>query len=190
MAGFRIINAIQLYRALKSLTEVSCLKKREDLLFKSVTLMNLIRKSLLQSKADARAFIKWRFTDCLVRVRFFEVDYLFYCPKGYDFNIYLNPYFHEYDITQLVYSTLERGDIFIDVGAHGGLYTLLASKKVGNQGRVISVEPNPENLRFLRLNIKLNRLDNVITVPLAAGEKRKKIKLFYRPEDTARTSPF
>jgi len=47
----------------------------------------------------------------------------------------------------------ERGDVFIDVGAHGSSYTLLASKLVGVYGKVVAIEPNPINLKFLEQNV-------------------------------------
>ena len=183
-----IFNKFQVHRALKSLTCVSC-SGRKDVLFKTVTLINLTRK-LLSSLVNKKEIelTKWFFDDSIVRVRFMDVIYSFYCPKGYDFNIFLNPYFHEYDITSFVCAILQEGDIFIDVGAHGGLYTILAGKKVGSKGKVISVEPNPENLKFLRLNVKLNKLNDVNIIPKAADEEKRKIALFYCTNDTALTS--
>jgi len=134
--------------------------------------------------------IRWPLNDCIVKVRFFDIEYTFYCPKGRDFNFVMNPYFHEYEVTTLTYSILRDGDNFIDIGAHGGLYTLFASRKVGNQGKVISIEPNPENLTFLRLNIELNRLKNVIVIPKAVGDVPKKITLSYSSSYPSLTSAF
>jgi len=55
---------------------------------------------------------------------------------------------------------LRSGMVVIDVGAHHGFYTLLASKKVGPAGRVLAFEPSPRErkklLRHLRLNLCLN----------------------------------
>ena len=52
--------------------------------------------------------------------------------------------------------------IVIDVGAHIGLCTLMASRKVGRNGKVISIEPDESNLVFLRKNIILNDFGNVM----------------------------
>lgn len=177
------------HRALKSVICVSCPERKKDFLFKIVTLMNLVKKAMISlSNKKEIELTKWFFDDCIVRIGFLDITYNFYCPRGYDFNIFLNPFFHEYDITLFVHNILQKGDVFIDVGAHGGLYTILASKKVGSKGQVISVEPNPENLKFLKLNIKLNKLKNVSIIPKAADEIKRKIALFYRSEDTALTS--
>ena len=177
------------HRALKSVTCVSCPERKKDFLFKIVTLINLVKKAMISlSNKKEIELTKWFFDDCIVRIGFLDITYNFYCPRGYDFNIFLNPFFHEYDITLFVHNILQKGDVFIDVGAHGGLYTILASKKVGSKGQVISVEPNPENLKFLKANIKLNKLENVCIIPKAADEIKRKIALFYRSEDTALTS--
>ena len=78
----------------------------------------------------------------------------------------------------------------MDVGAHGGLYTLLAGKKVGPQGKVLSFEPNPINLIFLRLNVILNELNNVIIIPKAVSDENSKVILHYSSKMTALTSSF
>lgn len=57
----------------------------------------------------------------------------------------------------------------VDVGAHIGLYTLLMARAVGATGRVTSVEPAKENLRFLRTNITANGYSDRVTVVAAAA---------------------
>jgi FkbM family methyltransferase len=47
-------------------------------------------------------------------------------------------------------SLLRPGDTFVDCGANLGLWTLSAAPLVGNRGRVIAFEPNPETFRRLR----------------------------------------
>ncbi len=66
---------------------------------------------------------------------------------------------------------LQPGMTAIDVGAHHGFYTLLASKRVGPTGRVIAFEPSPREQRALRLNVRLNRCKNVNIQGLALGDK-------------------
>jgi len=64
----------------------------------------------------------------------------------------------------------KRNFTVIDVGAHIGIYTLRAAKKVGEKGRVIAVEPEDENYRVLMKNIKINRYKNVVPVKLALSD--------------------
>lgn len=70
------------------------------------------------------------------------------------------------------------GETVVDVGAHIGLYTLMASKMLGTEGRVISVEPDASNLVMLRKNIALNNLNNVLVLPIALGDTNGQ-KAFY-----------
>jgi len=171
-------------RAVGSLMKVTADGIGNDLLLKSVTFLNLVKKAV----CSKMPLTVWRYGDCGIKVTFFGEIYNFYLPNGYDFNIFLNPYFHEYDITRLVFNSLSEGDVFLDIGAHGGLYTIMCGKAVGITGRVLSFEPNPLNLHFLRLNIKLNGLNNVIVIPKAVGDKKGKIRLFYSQSETALTS--
>jgi FkbM family methyltransferase len=64
---------------------------------------------------------------------------------------------------------LKEGMTFIDVGANEGFYSLFASKLVGNEGEVISIEPDPSMLERLRKNIMLNGIQNISIVPCAAS---------------------
>jgi len=68
-------------------------------------------------------------------------------------------------------SNIKQGDIVIDAGANIGLFSILASFKVKDKGRVIAIEPEPSNLKILMQNVKLNRLDNVIVIPKALYDK-------------------
>ncbi|PYT80758.1 MAG: hypothetical protein DMG41_36475 [Acidobacteria bacterium] len=51
---------------------------------------------------------------------------------------------------------LRSGDVFIDVGANIGLWTLVAASSVLPNGRIFSFEPNPATFDKLVQNIKLN----------------------------------
>ncbi len=56
---------------------------------------------------------------------------------------------------------LRPGDLFLDVGANIGSYTILAGGAV--KARVISVEPLPSTFKHLQTNIRLNELDQIET---------------------------
>jgi len=64
---------------------------------------------------------------------------------------------------------VQPGMTVLDVGAHHGLYTLLASKRVGLSGRVFSFEPSPRERRTLRLHLALNLCRNVSVQGAALG---------------------
>ena len=86
---------------------------------------------------------------------------------------------HEDDIIERF--SPKQGDIVVDIGAAFGFYTIISSKRVGAQGKVVAIEAHPSNFEMLNRNIKLNQLTNVIPLNYAAYSKDKKIKL-YLPE--------
>lgn len=62
---------------------------------------------------------------------------------------------------------LKEGMTMLDIGAHHGFYTVLASKKVGSSGRVFAFEPSPREHQKLLRHLKLNRCANVRVEPFA-----------------------
>lgn len=48
------------------------------------------------------------------------------------------------------------GEVVVDVGGHIGAFALLAARRVAPGGRVLVFEPGPDNLEFLRENLRLN----------------------------------
>lgn len=52
---------------------------------------------------------------------------------------------------------LAPGDVFYDVGANIGFFTILGARLVGPQGRVVAFEPVPACARAVGRNIALNR---------------------------------
>jgi FkbM family methyltransferase len=56
---------------------------------------------------------------------------------------------------------LRPGMAVLDIGAHHGFYTLLASRKVGSQGRVLAVEASPREREKLELHLRINGCKNV-----------------------------
>ena len=72
----------------------------------------------------------------------------------------------------------KKGDVFVDVGARIGKYTITTAKIVGDSGLVVSLEPFPANYRRLLENIKMNNLTNVVALNVAAWCARCDLKLF------------
>ena len=84
----------------------------------------------------------------------------------------------EPNISAWIAATLKPGDGFIDVGANIGHYSLLASRLVGPQGRVVAVEAAPWIHALLDQHVRMNRLHNVRTVPVAATAAAGIVKLY------------
>ena len=71
--------------------------------------------------------------------------------------------------TQLASRLLRAGDVFVDVGANWGYFTLAAAHWVGAGGRVIAFEPEPRLFALLTSNLEANRLDFVRAYRTAAA---------------------
>jgi FkbM family methyltransferase len=83
--------------------------------------------------------------------------------------------------------TPKQGDIVVDIGAHMGRYTIISSKRVGTNGKVVAIEAHPGNFEMLNRNIKLNQLTNVIPLNYAVYSKETKIKLYVPGEESGYT---
>ncbi len=69
---------------------------------------------------------------------------------------------------------LRERDIFVDIGANVGAYTILASAAIGASSYCF--EPVPSTYRRLMTNIRLNALDKkVISLNMALGNARKQL---------------
>ena len=69
---------------------------------------------------------------------------------------------------------LSNDSIVIDVGSNIGLTTLILSQFVPN-GRVISIEPNPEIFEILELNMKHNEIKNVSNFQIAISDSQGQV---------------
>jgi FkbM family methyltransferase len=75
---------------------------------------------------------------------------------------------YEYEFMGFALHFLRPQDLFLDVGAHVGVYTILASVAVGC--RSIACEPAPDALRLLQENLALNRIGTHVELwPNAIG---------------------
>jgi len=68
-------------------------------------------------------------------------------------------------------SKINKGDIVIDAGANIGMFSIMASILVGKTGKVIAIEPEPENLKILKRNVELNNINNMIIINKALFSK-------------------
>jgi FkbM family methyltransferase len=94
---------------------------------------------------------------------------------------------HDLGDLRFLWRSLKPGDIFIDIGAHHGLYSIVAAKKLDANGTVLAFEPSFREYRRLEIHLRLNRLRSVRAEPLALGSvvsTRKFFEVTYG--DTAR----
>jgi len=64
---------------------------------------------------------------------------------------------------------IRPGDVVYDLGAHAGYFSLVAAVLTGPEGRVISFEPLPQNVAFLRRHLDLNEIRNCTVVEAAVA---------------------
>jgi len=75
---------------------------------------------------------------------------------------------YELPTRNLIERTLRRGDLFIDVGAHWGFFTLQAATHPAGDIAVVSFEPELMNATVLSENVVTNKVNEAVTVVCAA----------------------
>jgi FkbM family methyltransferase len=72
---------------------------------------------------------------------------------------------------------VKPNDTVLDIGANIGMFSLLGSRLVGDNGRIIAFEPSRKTFDILNENLKLNNCKNVEIVQLALGDTEGSIFL-------------
>jgi FkbM family methyltransferase len=70
--------------------------------------------------------------------------------------------------------------VVLDLGSTTGDFCILASRKVGPAGRIIAVEPNPNDYEILQENIRRNKCLNVIPFNIGVTGKRDLEEIKFR----------
>lgn len=68
---------------------------------------------------------------------------------------------YEPAMTRVLHRYLKSGDVFVDLGANEGYFTIIASSLVGESGSVIAVEPQSRLQSSLKATFALNGCNNV-----------------------------
>lgn len=79
--------------------------------------------------------------------------------------------------TEFAVGQARPGTVAIDVGANVGMFTVPLALAVGPSGRVLTIEPSPENVARLESNLELNSLENVVVEPIAVGDRAGQLVL-------------
>jgi FkbM family methyltransferase len=93
------------------------------------------------------------------------------------------------DCFLLDYYKPRKGDTIVDVGAYVGLYSILSSNLVGNDGSIYAIEPEPQTFSLLIRNLRLNDLNNVLLLNSALSDKTGEAP-FYVPKGSTAGSSF
>jgi FkbM family methyltransferase len=79
---------------------------------------------------------------------------------------------------RFIKNQLYEGEIFVDIGANVGAYSLIASKLVGKSGKVIAFEPASKSFLRLLKNISLNGITNIIPERFVVIDKSSHTDLY------------
>lgn len=128
-------------------------KKRNDFLNKRhITITSFfISKEIIVTKNGNKSFVRRGYDDYFLWILDREPS--------------LSPYFN-----------INKDEIFIDVGANIGNYTIDMSKK-NPKNKIISIEAHPSTYNILKRNIKLNNLKNIVLINKAVYSEKKSLTL-------------
>ncbi len=91
--------------------------------------------------------------------------------------------YSRHEIERLV-RNLRPGDVFVDVGANIGLFSVEIGRHLGSGGRVVAIEPAPDSARIASENVAINELQDVVEVhEFALGEREDHLTLFAPADD-------
>ncbi len=89
-------------------------------------------------------------------------DYRFRCETVREFSRCLKIFIKEPGTVDWIDKNVKSGDIFYDIGANIGVYTILAASRTGKKGRVYAFEPHGANFARLIDNITVNNLQKIV----------------------------
>jgi FkbM family methyltransferase len=127
---------------------------------------------------DGKAFLYARLHAGLAPTGRFAVVRL---DKGFTMNldlqdpeqlkVYFYGHYHERYEADLVARLLENEDVFWDIGANVGYFTLVAAAALANCGQIIAFEPGKNAYARLTENISLNPYGNIQAYQVAVSDR-------------------
>jgi len=123
---------------------------------------------------------------------------LYRLPAGYDLWLNNTGYIDKQILAKGVFEPastrainwfVKEGDVVLDVGANIGYYTVLISRLVGKNGKVIAFEPTSHFSDVLRRNIVANQLTNVDVVNYGLSNAIQDIPIDIGPSSATLHSP-
>lgn len=89
---------------------------------------------------------------------------------------------YEPTMTETLEYYLKPSSVFIDIGANEGYFSVVASRIVEHNGRVISVEPQRRLKPILEKNLEINGLENVTLLNVAISDKQGTASIYISPD--------
>jgi FkbM family methyltransferase len=86
---------------------------------------------------------------------------------------------YEYEIQKIFQQNISPGDVFYDIGANNGFFTLLGAYCVSPNGQVYAFEPLPTNTAYIKNAIAQNNLKNCLLEECAITNFTGEAELYY-----------
>lgn len=140
----------------------------------------VLRRAILAAPIDVfRGLDRWRDPvvkeNCKIRANGIGV----FSVRANTDDLYHTLPSREVSITKAIKSRLKPSDVFVDAGANIGVYSVLASRLVGQDGKVISFEMMPETARILREHLFENECQNATVIEGALSDESGKTVTAY-----------
>ncbi len=131
-------------------------------------------------------------TELAKRFRIMPTDGIFHVAPGVTMRLQMKDYIErsiyfdsfEFTCRRVLMSFLKSGYVFVDIGANVGYYSLLANKRVGDSGRVLSFEANPVTAKKMRENMQLSGAEQVELFEIALSDKDTEVQIFCPKDET------
>lgn len=85
---------------------------------------------------------------------------------------------------------IESKQIFVDIGANVGYYSLKFSSIIGKSGKIIAIEPDIDTFEILKQNCELNNFRNIETLNLAVSDTDGFLTLYRNEKHSGKSSLF
>lgn len=116
-------------------------------------------------------------------------DFFWLNTEGYVDRCIIDEGIFEPASTDVVRHLVKPGDIVLDVGANIGYYSVIFSKIVGEQGKVLCFEPTEHYGTVLKRNIEANNARNVEIFKLGLSDKKQELEIQIGPSSATLHSP-
>lgn len=149
-------------------------------IFKSLFSLPFLRRFFYG--LHTRVFLPFQlFKGVIKQSNYFGVAFKLHIDDWIQENIYFLNDYERAELTFLI-NKLQADDVFVDIGANIGLYSLVASQSLTSSGKVIAFEASQENHSRIQEHIELNESQNIVAHHLAVADRNKDITLYYDAE--------
>lgn len=113
--------------------------------------------------------------------------------EGFFLNVspreYLHAYFYcfgsyEKSTVQFLKKSILQNATVVNIGANIGYMAIVLSRIVGEQGKVIAIEPENKNFSWLQKNVDINHIQNISTIQKAISNRQGLETLYLSTENS------